>query len=131
MDNEQVWKDIPGYDGLFQASEDGFIKVLSRSWSPYQDAQRFKKEHLLSQFLRGNYYCVTITINSVSKNKFVHILVADAFLDKIDGKDKINHKDGNKLNNNANNLERCTQRENVHHAIQMGLYNPAKNGKKK
>lgn len=55
--------------------------------------------------------------------KFVHRLVADAFIFKPHGSTEVNHKDGNKLNNDASNLEWCTRRDNIIHAHKNGLIN--------
>lgn len=66
------------------------------------------------------YYRVKLCGNN-RKDYKVHRLVAEAFIRKEVGKPYINHKDGNKLNNDANNLEWCTQRANVEHAIMTGL----------
>lgn len=55
--------------------------------------------------------------------KYVHRMVAETFLDKEDGKDFVNHKDGNKKNNHVNNLEWCTRSENMQHAFENGLAN--------
>jgi len=64
---------------------------------------------------------VGIYIDGKRFNRKVHRLVAEAFIPNPDGKPEINHKDGNKLNNNVSNLEWCTNQENIDHAIRTGL----------
>lgn len=63
------------------------------------------------------------------KNFFAHRLVGLAFLKQIENKEYINHMDGNKLNNNINNLEWCTASENMQHADKNGLRQIAKGEK--
>ncbi|MFY7987654.1 MAG: HNH endonuclease [Flavobacterium sp.] len=60
-------------------------------------------------------------INIKNKGYFTHRALAFAFIKKIEGKDIVNHKDGNKLNNNLNNLEWCTRSENIKHMYDNGL----------
>lgn len=66
------------------------------------------------------------------KTKLVHRVVASAFIEKPQGKDFVNHKDGNKNNNSVDNLEWCTRSENMSHAYAMKLktkMNGTKNGR--
>ena len=76
-------------------------------------------------YINPNGYCdITISLGSRSNlvNAKIHRLVAEAFLPRVQGKKFVNHKDGNKLNNRADNLEWCTSSENAAHAVKMGLW---------
>lgn len=106
---EEVWKDIAGYEGLYQASNLGDIKSL------------FRYKITLTPSVRKGYYIVGLYKNKKHKTFNVHRLIASAFIDNEYNKSQINHKDGNKLNNNASNLEWCTPKENTIHSIKTGL----------
>ena len=113
---KETWRDIGGFDGLYQISNHGRVKSFVKSrdgtvingW--VQSAGRSYKRRLVSLTGPG----VRITVK-------IHRLVAESFIPKVDGKTSINHKDGNPLNNYYGNLEWCTQKENVDHAIKIGL----------
>lgn len=85
---------------------------------------------LIKQFVGKDGYLRT---QIVGKTRLVHRLVALAFVPKVDGKIFVNHKDGNKQNNNATNLEWCTRSENMRHAYQHQLKSSVgiKNGRNK
>lgn len=86
---------------------------------------RYKK--ILKQQINSDGYKTISLVNNNSKKSFlVHRLVATHFVDKVDGKDLVNHKDSNKLNCNADNLEWCNNSENVKHAIQNKKNNQKK-----
>ena len=105
----EVWKDIPGYEGLYKVSNFGNIMNLH--------SNKFLKKRLST----NGYYIVDLRKNHRSRVFRVHRLVALSFIPFVDGKVFVNHIDGNKLNNNASNLEWCTQSENVYHAYNAGL----------
>lgn len=71
--------------------------------------------------LRMGYLGVAPSINGKNVTHYVHVLVAEAFVPKVAGATSVNHKDGVKQNNHAENLEWMTQADNVRHAMQMGL----------
>lgn len=105
-------RDIPGLEGRYAASVDG--KIYS---------------HISSRFLcpagTGRYLTVGISCgNNKKKCHSVHRLVASAWIPKVSGKHHINHKDGNRRNNNPLNLEWCTPAENVAHSWRIGLSKP-------
>lgn len=94
------------------------------------DVKNTRTHRYLHNFCgKDGYLRVQIT----GETKLVHRLVAEAFLPIEAGKDFVNHKDGNKQNNNVSNLEWCTRSENMKHAYRMGLKNScgAKNGRSK
>lgn len=105
----EIWKSVNGFEGLYMVSNLGRIKSLPRNGTR-------KNGSILKPAIRGNYLFVRLTGNRLDKKCSVHRLVAEAFIPNPSNKPLVNHKDGNKLNNNANNLEWCTQSENMIHA---------------
>jgi hypothetical protein len=104
----EIWKDVKGYEGLYQVSNLGNVK---------------SKWKLLKPWLgKRGYLEVKLSKNGKTKTYKVHRLVAKAFLPEptIDNP-VINHINANKLDNRAENLERCTQTDNVKHAYSLGL----------
>ena len=96
----EIWKDIKSYEGLYQVSNYGNVK---------------RKKILKGDIAKG-YLRITLSKSNKQERYLVHRLVAYTFIDYIEGKYYINHKDGNKLNNHINNLEWCSISENEKHA---------------
>lgn len=129
MENE-VFKDVLGYEGLYQVSNLGRVKSLERKNIFYcglrkEYLERPVKEKILS-FNKSNrgYLQVCLTKNGKYRTYTVHRLVAKAFIDNPLNKKTVNHIDGNKENNCVNNLEWATNRENNKHAWANGLKKP-------
>lgn len=97
---EEIWKDIPGYEGHYQASNLGRIRSVSRKWH--------KRIHVLKTHENKGYLLVWLYKDSTSKGLYVHRLVALTFLDNKDSLPCVNHKDENRQNNNLENLEWCS-----------------------
>ena len=96
---EEVWKDITGYEGLYQVSNFGNIKRDGKNLSPG---------------LGGNgYYLVVLSKNGKTKSATVHRLVASAFIPNPNNYPYVNHKDETRTNNHVDNLEWCTPRYNA------------------
>ena len=115
----EVWKDIAGYEGLYQVSNMGRVKTMARLHR--EDRPYMKKEMVLSPPIGSNgYKHACLYKDKKGKIHSVHTLVAKAFLDLSD-KNIVNQKDGNKINNRADNLEWCTHTENRRHATENGL----------
>lgn len=110
------WREVPGYDGEYIVSNDGEVRSLFCG-----HGTRWKcGERVLTQRLDyKGYKKVKLCKEGQCKLVFVHRLVASAFLEKPDGKNIVNHRDGNKQNNNVGNLEWCTDSENQIHSYRV------------
>lgn len=120
IDNE-IWRPVKGYEGLYQVSNLGRFKSLAHSTVSKNGTLKKFGEKILSPSLSNNGYVRPVLMNGVVKKYYKgHRLVAQAFLGDIDGFD-INHKDGNKQNNVVSNLEIVTRKENINHAYKNKL----------
>ena len=101
---EEVWKDIKGYEGLYQVSSLGKVKNL-------------KYNKILKRTInKGGYMVVSLSKNNKSKKYYVHRLVAQTFIEN----NIVNHKNFNKLDNRVENLEWCSQEYNAMHSYLNG-----------
>ncbi len=105
-------KDICGYDD-YTVDIDG--NIFSKKTNKYMKQSSSKKDW---------YKVVGLTKYGKTKTFTIHSIVASHFIPLIAGKNNVNHKDGNKQNNNATNLEWCTHGENIQHAYDTGLCKP-------
>ncbi len=121
MDKE-IWKDIEGYEGLYQVSNFGRIKSLKRT----SLMGRSLKEKILKQSKNTKGYYQVGLYSKKPKTIMVHILVAQTFIPKPNNKHEINHIDGCKTNNRVGNLEWCTHHENMKHASSKNLFKQRK-----
>jgi hypothetical protein len=112
------WRDVPGYEGLYQVSSDGMVRSVDRTVLRSDGTYRFYASQVLNIYEgKSGYMHVILHKDGKRKNMYVHRMVADAFIPKMDGKDVVNHKDYDRRNNTVNNLEWCTCRENIHHSL--------------
>ncbi len=119
---KEIWKDVKGYEGLYQVSNLGRVKSLKRIVKRNGHNYPIKKEVTLSQAVnKRTGYCMVNLYNNGVKVKSVHRLVIGAFLKNIHNKKDTNHKDGIKTNNKLSNLEYATRSENEKHAYRIGL----------
>lgn len=116
MIEEEVWKDIPGYEGLYQASNLGRVRSLNRV-----DAlgRRIRGRVLKPGTHLDGYLMVDLSKGGVAKHYSVHRLILLAFRGESDL--DANHRDGDKANNRLSNLEYVTPSENTQHAYDIGL----------
>lgn len=118
---DEIWKDVPGYEGLYKISSYG--RVLSK-WGGWK-LRKPQKNH--NGYLYYDFY------NKTNKKRIsIHRVVALTFIENTLNKPCINHKDGNPLNNHISNLEWCTISENTLHATHVLHTNkaPDNTGKK-
>lgn len=121
----EQWKDIQGYEGLYQVSNMGKIKALRRRVDTGK-CHREWGEHFLSYGVDDSgYFRTNLAKDGANKTVKVHRLVAEAFIPNPDNKPTVNHKDGNKQNNSVENLEWATMSEQLHHAHKVGLKSTA------
>lgn len=116
----EIWKDIDGYNGLYQVSNYGRVKRLKRVVYNKLGHRQVLNEKLLKPYESTKYLQVMLVIDGNKKNERVHRLVAKAFIDNPLGKDVINHIDFNTYNNRSDNLEWVTTKENVQHSAGAG-----------
>ena len=116
---KDIWKPVVGYEGLYEVSNTGKVRGLERIG---KRNHTFPKE--LKPSLNKRYQEVKLYKKGEKRTYKVHRLVALAFVPNPEKKPQINHIDGNKYNNHADNLEWCTQAENNRHAIANNLTSP-------
>ena len=99
---KEIWKDIVGFEGLYQISSKGRVKSLL-----------FDKEKILKQNITKNGYCrVDLCKDKINKHYYIHRLVATTFLDNPNNLPCVNHRDENPQNNMVSNLEWVTFKQN-------------------
>lgn len=117
---QEVWKAVVGGGGYYEVSNLGRVKSLARNL--------IKKDAILKGYDRAGYVSVEIRVEGAGRAKRIHRLVAEAFLPNPEHKPYVNHINGIKDDNRLSNLEWCTQKENVKHAIDTGLFKFKNNG---
>lgn len=106
-------KDVVGYEGVYRVAEDGNVYSV--------ELGRNLKATLHANG-RGKFYLrVRLKFGGKFHGKYVHRLVAEAYLENIEAKPTVNHIDGNTQNNSLSNLEWATHAEQSEHAIKLGL----------
>ena len=122
----EKWVDIKGYEGYYQISNMGRVKSLERFayFNHYISGERHKR--LMKESIKKKVYCkgycaVSLCKNGVYKSMRVCRLVAMHFIPNPQNKPEVNHKDGIKDNDCAENLEWVTKKENAQHALKTGL----------
>ena len=112
--SKEFWKPVLGYEDRYVISNKGRIysKKLKRCLKPLENEKGYLTIELWRDYKR--------------KVVKIHRLVAETFLENLQHKKEVNHKDGNKQNNCIENLEWCTRSENMIHAYKIGLRRPSK-----
>ena len=123
----EIWKDIEGYEGLYQISSLGRVKSLERTYTANYQGQPIQKkcgERIRKTTTVHGYPHVRLYKHCKGMNFKIHRLIAIAFIPNPDPTKytNINHKDGNKLNNSIDNLEWSNDQLNIRHGYETGLY---------
>lgn len=100
---KEIWRDIAGYEGIYQVSNMGRVK-----------SSKNKYEKFLKPVTCGGYQRVRLCKNGNEKMKYVHRLVACAFIENSRNLNEVDHIDRNKANNRVDNLRWVTHSENIH-----------------
>lgn len=109
----EIWKDIEGYEGIYQISSHGRVRSLDRENYAGNNSFRKIKGKILKLQDNGKGYLIKILWNkSKYEARYIHRLVAEAFIENPNGYSQINHIDEDKYNNYLNNLEWCTHAYN-------------------
>lgn len=122
MNQEEIWKDVIGYEGAYQVSNLGRVKNVERGIHGASDSIRIIRERIRVQRTSRNGYKMTIlSKDNKQKNCTIHRLVALAFIPNPNNLPEVNHIDGDKSNNNSSNLEWTDRSGNNSHALRTGL----------
>lgn len=117
MEEKEIWKDIEGFEGMYQVSNMGNVKSLKRTiWNSGKGCYRTVHERILKANKNNDGYLqVQLHQDGKRERYLVHRLVATAFLPNPDNLPQVNHIDENKENNCMDNLEWVTCKENANH----------------
>ena len=115
----EEWRDIKGYEGLYQISSEGRVKSKQRIT---RNNQTIKEKIRKPKIDKDGYCCVKLWIDGISKEYFIHRLVAQAFIPNPYNKPCIDHINTNKTDNRVENLRWCTHKENANNPISREKY---------
>jgi hypothetical protein len=116
MENE-IWKDIKDFEGLYQVSNKGRVKSLKRLYLSANGGQRHIEEHIVKTQYSKGYLRIHICKNGKYYSKSVHRLVAEAFISNPENKPCVDHINGKRDDNRIENLKWCTIKENNNNPI--------------
>lgn len=114
----EVFKGIKDYEGLYEISDKGSVKSLSKGDGNGYEDRILKQESIVKS--HTTYKRVSLSKNGVVVRKAVHRLVATAFIPNINNSSSVNHIDNNGSNNIVENLEWCSHSENMKHSYKQG-----------
>lgn len=135
---DEIWRDIPGYRGLYQASSEGRIRSVSHvvNYVKHYDDKDVAANHkftgkILSQTFTSGYLGCIISMDGKTSYPLVHRLVALAFVPNPENKPQVDHIDGDRTNNRPENLRWVTSKENHANTIDKGEHTSQQLYKKK
>lgn len=120
--SDEIWKDVLNYEGLYKVSNKGNILMYEKVFytgRKYTSKRIIPEHNIILKSDKDGYLCVCLVKDSKKKYFKAHRLVAQMFIPNPENKPQVNHKDGDKTNNNDWNLEWNTSLENINHAINI------------
>lgn len=120
----EIWKDVVGYEGYYQISNLGNVRSFDRIHSSGLGRSYFKPGRILKTCVASHGYLSVALCFRKQTSAQIHKLIAKAFIPNPNNYKCVNHKDGNKLNNNIDNLEWVSHAQNNKHAYDTGLKKP-------
>jgi hypothetical protein len=124
---EEIWKDVVGYEGLYMVSSHGRIMALDRTVLCKNGMKIKKPKTILKPSIsKKGYYAVKLSKNNKGTSFRLSRIVCMHFIENTERKPEVNHKDANKANNHKDNLEWCTRQENINHVHQNNLWKKPK-----
>jgi hypothetical protein len=121
----EIWRPVSGYEGYYEVSNLGQVRsVARRIVHTNGHIQTFGVRTLKTMLHRDGYLYTRLCVGGVCRKFFVQRLVAGAFVPNRKGTPQVNHKNGIKADNRAENLEWVTAQENIAHAFAIGRRQP-------
>lgn len=125
--NDEIWKDVVGYEGIYKVSNMGNVKRMQRDWRSGRKGCKYKhldESPVKQRQTAYGYMVCTLCKDGVKLTKRVHILVAQAFIENPNPEfyTVVNHIDFNRANNCVENLEWCSPKENSQYSAEHGRY---------
>lgn len=116
-----IWCPIPGYHNLYVINELGTVKSLHKRSTQAKKYGKTEVQYIKTRISKDGYRQLRLMKDGKASTKSVHRLLAEVFIRQPQGRNVVNHIDGNKLNNQLHNLEWVSHSENMSHADKLGL----------
>lgn len=124
-----MWKPVTGYEGYYEANCNGEIRSMDRFICNNGTKQKIYGRIKSPKNQSCGYLQVELYKDGIGKKQYIHRIIAELFVENPFDLSEVNHKDGNKKNNNCNNLEWVSRKNNYQHAVVNALINRDGNGR--